>query len=64
MTKLKLPKRTVRKSGWTLIGRGTGRDYCSAVSPCGREVQTFLTVARTLTFIRKREKFPFLKKRY
>ena len=54
------PKRTVRRSGWILIGRARNRDYYSIVSPAGIPQGTYRTQALAIAAIRKYETTPLL----
>ena len=55
-----IPRRTRRASGWTLVSKGTGRDYYAAVSPDESVAYTFRTQQAALRYIRKQETAPLL----
>lgn len=51
----RIPRRTKRRSGWTLIGRCIGREYYAIVDPQGEPQGTYRTRAAALAAIRSHE---------
>lgn len=54
----RIPRRTLRRSGWTLIGRCIGREYYAIVDPQGEPQGTYRTQKAALEAIRKYENLP------